>query len=120
MSARIAAPQNTNPAITTRSHWRTKIMRSKRVHQVLLLLMLVLSLTAWAGAQSTQDAAMPSVKTDSNAVEQTEKNEMRDELKALRAEVERLRAEVAQKSTTPAEAPASDYSGAAPAPMEPG
>jgi HAMP domain-containing protein len=79
-------------------------MKKKSVLQVLLLSMFVLFLTAWAGAQSTQDAAVSSTNAGSNSPSPTEQQEMRDELKALRAEVERLRAEVEQrKSSTPSD-----------------
>src|SRR5271169_6399854 len=74
-------------------------MEKKSALQVLLLSMFVLP-TAWAGAQSTQNAATSSANTGSSSAAPTEQQEMRDELKALRAEVERLRAEVEQQKTT--------------------
>src|SRR5882672_8011717 len=116
MPTRIAAPGKTSAAITTSSYWRTKIMRRKNVHQVLLLSMFVV-LAVWAGAQSTQDAATSSAKTASSPVVSTEQQEIRDELKALRAEVERLRSEVEQQKNT---ARADDRSGTALAPLGPG
>src|ERR1700722_2314983 len=82
---------------TTTWNWRTKIVR-KNTLQVLLLSMFVLFLTAWAGAQSAQEAATPSTATTgSSSTQQSDQQELRDELKALRAEVERLRAEVEQQ-----------------------
>jgi cell division protein FtsB len=81
---------------TTAWNWRRRIVQ-KNTLQVSLLLMLVVVLTAWGGAQSAQVAATPSSKTGSSSVVPTEQQEMRDELKALRAEVERLRAEVEQQ-----------------------
>jgi Putative beta-barrel porin-2, OmpL-like. bbp2 len=82
----------------------------------LLLLMLVL-LPTWAGAQSSQGAATSSANTASSSTAPTEQQEMREELRALRAEVERLRAEVEQqKSTAPASTrvePAAAATGAA-------
>ncbi|MGA8213931.1 MAG: outer membrane beta-barrel protein [Candidatus Sulfotelmatobacter sp.] len=86
-------------------------MEKKSPLQVLLLSMFVL-LTAWAGAQSAQNAATSSANTGSSTAAPTEQQEMRDELKALRAEVERLRAEVEQQKGT---APANDRSAATPA-----
>jgi putative OmpL-like beta-barrel porin-2 len=95
-------------------------MRRKMAIQVLLLSM-CLRLAAWAGAQSTQDAATPSANTGSSATAPTEQQEMRDALNALRAEVERLRAEVErQKSTARADDHASDRSGTVLAPIGPG
>ena len=87
-------------------------MRRKSALQILLLSMFVLFLTAWAGAQSAQDAATSSASAGSSSAAPTEQQEMRDELKALRAEVERLRAEVEQPKSTP---PASDHNEAPPA-----
>jgi len=76
----------------------------KNILQVSLCLMFVLFLTAWAGAQSTQEAAAPTVNPGSSSVAPTEQQELREELKALRAEVQRLRAEVeGQKSTAKAD-----------------
>jgi Putative beta-barrel porin-2, OmpL-like. bbp2 len=69
----------------------------KNVVQCLLLPTFVLFLAAWAGAQSKQEAPPSSTSASSGAAEQAEKQEMRDELKALRVEVERLRAEVEQQ-----------------------
>jgi hypothetical protein len=71
-------------------------MQKRNALQVSLLSMFVLFLTAWAGAQSTQDAFSPT-NTGSSSAAPTEQQEMRDELRALRAEVERLRAEVEQQ-----------------------
>ena len=74
----------------------------KNVLQVLLLSTFVLFLPAWAGAQSEKESTS-STNTASSAAQQTEQQEMREELKALRAEVERLRAEVEQqKGVAPA------------------
>jgi hypothetical protein len=94
----------------------------KNTLQALLLSMLVLFLTAWAGAQSAQEAAKPSPNTGSSSAAPTEQQEMRDELKALRAEVERLRAEVEQqKNGAPSPgALSNDHSGASPAPITTG
>ncbi|MGA8623032.1 MAG: outer membrane beta-barrel protein [Candidatus Sulfotelmatobacter sp.] len=88
-------------------------MRWKNVLQVLLPSMFVLFLTAWSGAQSTQDAATSSANTGSSSAAPTEQQEMRDELKALRTEVERLRAEVEQQKST---APGYDRREVAPVP----
>jgi hypothetical protein len=76
----------------------------------------------WAGAQSQPGAALPPVKAGSGssepvAAEQSEKQELREELKALRAEVERLRAEVEGQK---AGAPATDRSDAAVMPVAAG
>jgi hypothetical protein len=84
----------------------------KSVLQVLLLSMSVLSLAAWAGAQAAKEPAS-SANTGSIAHEQSEQQEMRDELKALRVEVERLRAEVEQQRST---APGHDRGEAGPVP----
>jgi HAMP domain-containing protein len=99
-------------------------MRRKSVLKALLLATFVLFLTAWSGAQSTQNAAMSSANTGSSSAAPTEQQEMRDELKALRAEVERLRAEVEQqKGTAPSDDRVNDRSQlapVAPAPMKTG
>jgi hypothetical protein len=75
--------------------------------------MLVIFLAGWAGAQSnaaTPDSASSSSKDPKSvSVEQTDKQEMRDELNALRAEVERLRAEVEQQHAAPAAVRANDH-----------
>ena len=88
-------------------------MRWESANQVLLLSTCVLFLAGWAGAQSTQSTATSSGNENSSSVQQTEQQEMRDELKALRAEVERLRAEVELHRSS---APADDRGEAAPAP----
>jgi hypothetical protein len=76
-------------------------MRKKCVLQILFVSMFVLFLTAWAGAQSEKESTS-SANAASSASQQTEQQELRDELRALRAEVERLRAEVeGQKSAAP-------------------
>src|ERR1700689_2142280 len=92
----IAGCRNTIAGNTAWSYWRRKIMRRKSALQILLLLMFVLFLAPWAGAQSTRGEAMSSASTGSSSAATTEQQEMRDELKALRAELERLRAEVEQ------------------------
>jgi hypothetical protein len=96
-------------------------MRRKSVLKALLLPTFVLFLTAWSGAQSTQNAASSSANAGSGSAAPTEQQEMRDELKALRAEVERLRAEVEQqKGTTPPDDRANDRSQLAPSPVKTG
>src|ERR1700691_4399864 len=123
MSKTVAARRNATTA-STWNYRRTKIMRRQSLLQVLLLSMFVLLLTAWAGAQSTPDAAPSSANTGSSSAAPTEQQEMRDELKALRAEVERLRAEVEQqKGTAPSDDRVNDRSQlapVAPAPMKTG
>src|SRR5271166_4018549 len=93
----IAARQKTTVPAAASNYWRM-IMRKKSALQVSLLSMLAMFLTAWAGAQSTRDAATSSVNASSSSTATTEQQEMRDELKALRAEVERLRSEVEQQN----------------------
>jgi hypothetical protein len=81
--------------------------------QVLLLSMFVVSQAGWAGAQSSPSA--PTSSAASGSDEQTERQQMRDELKALREEVERLRAEVeARKGTTPPNVEATPVAGKPP------
>jgi HAMP domain-containing protein len=94
MMAAIVAGRQAPAAIIAWSHWRTKIMRTARMVQVLLLWTCVVFLAGWAGAQSNPNETTSSANAASS--ERTEQQEMRDELKALRAEVERLRAEVEQ------------------------
>jgi HAMP domain-containing protein len=109
------------PRRVLRGVWENKIMRRKSVLKALLPPTFVLFLTAWSGAQSTQNAASSSANTGSGSTAPTEQQEMRDELKALRAEVERLRAEVEQqKGAVPADDRANDRSQLAPAPVKTG
>jgi cell division protein FtsB len=76
------------------------VMR-KNVFLALLPSMFVLILPTMAGAQSDQTVSSSSANTVASSQEQTEKQEMRDELRALRAEVERLRAEVENRDRNP-------------------
>src|SRR5579863_5435859 len=85
----------------------------KCVFQACLLSIVVLFLTTRGGAQSNvgvsnQTAPAVSANAASGSVDQTEKQEMREELRALRAEVERLRAEVEQQHAVPAGARQAD------------
>jgi hypothetical protein len=73
----------------------------KSMFVVLLLSTFVLILPLWVGAQSDQSASRPSANTAASSQEQTEKQEMREELRTLRAEVERLRAEVENRDRNP-------------------
>jgi len=73
----------------------------KNVFLALLPSMFVLILPTMAGAQSDQTVSSSSANTVASSQEQTEKQEMRDELRALRAEVERLRAEVENRDRNP-------------------
>ncbi len=69
-------------------------MRNKAVH-ALFLLMCVLWMPVWAGAQSQGgEAVSPATST---ADEQRDREQMREELRALRAELEHLRSEVEKK-----------------------
>jgi hypothetical protein len=76
------------------------VMR-KNVFLALLPSMFVLILPTRAGAQSDQTVSSSSANTVASSQEQTEKQEMRDELRALRAELERLRAEVENRDHNP-------------------
>jgi len=73
----------------------------KNVFLALLPSMFVLILPTMAGAQSDQTVSSSSANTVASSQEQTEEQEMRDELRALRAEVERLRAEVENRDHNP-------------------
>jgi hypothetical protein len=95
--------------ITMLSYRRAKFMR-KSV-QVLLLSPFFLILGHSAGAQTSSETPAP--RNTGSSTDQSEQQEMKNELKALREEVERLRAEVEQQkvaaapSPSPASAPAS-------------
>ena len=110
-SARVGAASIPNNAkiviikavITTLSYWRAKFMRKSL--QVLFVSLFVLVPGMVAGAQNSAGASGSSKNIDSSA-DQAERQEMKNELKALREEVERLRAEVEQqKSVAPAAKP---------------
>jgi hypothetical protein len=75
-------------------------MVRKNTLQVSLLSMFVLFLTAWAGAQSAQEAAKPFPPTGSSSAAPTEQQEMRDESKALRAQVAEVEVEDEQDGNT--------------------
>jgi len=94
------ARENANLLTITLSYWRMNVMR-KNVFLALLPSMFVLILPTMAGAQSDQTVSSSSANTVASSQEQTEKQEMRDELRALRAEVERLRAEVENRDRNP-------------------
>ena len=84
--------------------------------QVLLLSMFVVLQAGWVGAQSSP-AAPTTTSAASGSDEQTERQQMRDELKALREEVERLRVEVElRKGATPANVEATPTAGKQPTP----
>ena len=68
------------------------------------LLPFSVSLAGMAVAQSTSSTPAAANNIGSSASDQTEKQEMWNEIKALREEVERLRAEVEQKGVAPAKA----------------
>ena len=78
----------------------TKILR------VLLLSLFFVILGASAGAQDGSNASA-SPSSGASSTDQTEQQEMKNELKALREEVERLRAEVEQQKQGAAASPAS-------------
>ena len=101
MLTNIARPGN-GPTVSAIPNYRgTKIMPRKGAIPVLLFSLFVLLLPVGAGAQAATEVAS-SANTGSSSNEQTEQQEMRNELKALRAEVERLRAEVEhQKGAAP-------------------
>jgi hypothetical protein len=94
------AREDANLLTITLSYWRMNVMR-KNVFLALLPSMFVLILPTRAGAQSDQTVSSSSANTVASSQEQTEKQEMRDELRALRAEVERLRAEVENRDHNP-------------------
>lgn len=72
--------------------------------QVSLPLIFILLLSS-AGAQNLQNSSQPVTTTSS---EQTEQQEMKEELKSLRKEVERLRQEIESEKTAAKASPSSD------------
>jgi hypothetical protein len=84
----------------------------KKMSRISFFFISFLLLASWAGAQSTEDTSTPSANPHSSSTDQSQQQEMRDELKALRAEVDRLRAEVEQQKKNAT----ADIHEAAPAP----
>jgi hypothetical protein len=92
--ARIPTDAKMVASVIASNYWRAKFMRKS--FQVLFVSLFVLVLASSAGAQNLVGVSGPSKSTDLST-DQAERQEMKNELKALREEVERLRAEVEQQ-----------------------
>jgi hypothetical protein len=90
---------NATATIPSWNDWRTELMRRNGALPIVTLSILLVCLSARAGAQSNSDGEKAVANANSGAGGETAQRELLEEVKALRAEVERLRAEVEPKAT---------------------